>query len=84
MKSPQSLWLNATNRERLVPYVPRTVRAYLGKRSFCARSLFVRERPVGLLYADYHGDVIDQRAYSLFRQIADGLAGSLAPSRRKS
>ena len=82
MKAPQGLWLHAGTRERLMPYLPRTLRAYLGTRSFCAMSLFVQERPIGLLYADYEGDAVDERAYSRFKQVAVELAAALAPSRR--
>lgn len=79
LESPQGLWLHAANRQRLWPYLPRTLRAYAGERSLCAMSLFVRERPVGLLYADYDGNEVDERCYSRFKQIALELARALTP-----
>ncbi|MCA8966044.1 MAG: HDOD domain-containing protein [Planctomycetes bacterium] len=78
MQSPQGVWLHEGTRERLWPYLPRTLRGYVGERSFCAMSLFVRDRAVGLLYADYRGSGIDEKGYARFKRVAAELSAALS------
>ena len=81
MQTPQSIWLHAGTRKTLWPYLPRNLRAYVGDRDFCAMSLFVQDKAVGLLYADYENGCIDEKAFHRFKRIATELAGALAPRR---
>lgn len=78
MQSQQGIWLHAGSREKLWPYLPRTLRAYAGERDFCAMSLFVRDKAVGMLYADYSGDIIDEQAYHRFKRVATELSDALS------
>ena len=79
MESPQGIWLHESTRERLWPYLPRNVRSFVGQRNFCAMSLFVRDRGIGLLFADYEGQQIDEKAFHRFKRVASELAAALAP-----
>ena len=42
-------------------------------------SLFVRDSAVGMLYADYAGEHVDEQAYHRFKRVATELAAALSP-----
>lgn len=69
MLKPQSLWLNATNRGQYESLLPRGLRQSVGHGEFVAMSLFVDDKPVGLFFADNHGDVVTEAQYKNFKQI---------------
>ncbi len=54
MRRPQALDVNARNRRAVWAKLPSSARKLLSERGFYLMSLFVRERPVGLFYADWH------------------------------
>jgi hypothetical protein len=52
MQKTQALWFNAGNRERYRPMIPpQTIRA-LNDNGFLMMSIFLRNKPIGLFYAD--------------------------------
>ncbi|GMR19876.1 MAG: hypothetical protein BMS9Abin36_0471 [Gammaproteobacteria bacterium] len=71
LEKPQSIWINDSNRSKMWPLVPKGFRKLIGVDSFLAMSVFVRNRPVGLIYADRHvtGCDLDQRSYEQFKMV---------------
>lgn len=52
MSRPQALWLNDENVDKLWPHVPGDLAGVLHKDGFFAMSIYVKNKPVGLFYAD--------------------------------
>ncbi|EHQ53416.1 signal transduction protein [Ectothiorhodospira sp. PHS-1] len=75
MKRPASFWLNPGNAEAMWPQVPEALREVVGVRDFLLHSLFVGERPIGMLYADRRSPAcaLDRQAQAGFNHLA-GLA----------
>lgn len=71
MEKPQALWINDTNRVKFWPIVPKPFQRIIGGNSFFVLSVFVKERPVGLFYADRHSMdcALDPHAYHRFKQL---------------
>lgn len=71
MEKPQALWLNEENRTKFWPLVPKPFQHIIRTDSFYVLSLFVRNKPIGLLYADRHAAscALDARAYHRFKQL---------------
>lgn len=71
MEKPQALWINDTNRLKFWPIVPKPFQRIIGGNSFFVLSVFVKERPVGLFYADRHSMdcALDPHAYHRFKQL---------------
>jgi len=71
MEKPQALWINDTNRVKFWPIVPKPFQRIIGGNSFFVLSVFVKERPVGLFYADRHSMdcALDAHAYHRFKQL---------------
>lgn len=79
MLKQQSIWLNASNAASLEPILPEGFRAQVGPEDFCAMSVFVGDKAVGLIYADRQGgDALTDMHYQHFKQI--GLLTSRALS----
>jgi HD-like signal output (HDOD) protein len=66
---PQHVWVHAGNREKLRPFLTMEVHRIVGERDFCASSIFVRSKPVGLCYADTYPaqDGLDEGTYHQFK-----------------
>jgi len=69
MDKPAAFWLKADNQAKAWPQVPERVRELVGVRSFFAMSLFVGDKPLGLVYADRRSSEceLDARSYEAFR-----------------
>lgn len=52
MKKPQALWLNADNRQKFLPLIPGSILETLCASGCLLMSIFVRDKPIGLFYAD--------------------------------
>ena len=59
MQKPQALWCNAGNRERYLPMIPSQIIQSLCDKGFLIMSIFFRNKPIGLFYADNTGSVND-------------------------
>lgn len=87
MKKPSAVWINAQNRAKLWPLVPEEVKALISVDSFYAMSLFAKDKPVGMLYADRHSRVcqLDARSFEAFKRIgalsAKALEATMKPAR---
>ena len=58
------------------------MQATLGGADFCASSIFVRSKPVGLCYADVQpaGAGLDESAYARFKTLSNMMAKRLSES----
>lgn len=80
MEKVQGVWYRDSNRATLDPLIPNELRQQIGEGEFFAMSVFVHNKPVGLLYADRkHGACsLDEHSYDEFKQLclraAEGLA----------
>jgi hypothetical protein len=52
MQKPQALWLNADNRGKYLPLIPPQTIQSLCDKGFLIMSVFFRNKPIGLFYAD--------------------------------
>jgi HD-like signal output (HDOD) protein len=52
MQKPQALWCNAANRERYLPMIPPQAIQTLCDKGFLIMSIFFRNKPIGMFYAD--------------------------------
>lgn len=73
---PQSVWLNDANAARYRDHLPVPVRQAVGSRGAFMMSLFVRDRPLGLLYGD--GAALDEQGYRRFRELGNEAMAVLA------
>lgn len=80
VEKPQHVWVHAGNRETLARFLNQEMHDVLGRVDFCASSIFVRSRPVGLCYADAHpdGQGLDEGTYSHFKGLCNMMAKRLA------
>lgn len=71
MTKMQGVWLNDDNKARLWPMVRPELKAILGEGEFFAMSLFVGNRPFGLIYADRGraGCRLDSDTYNAFKRL---------------
>ena len=70
LQKSQSFWLNSSNYNQFVPHLPIELVETIGAKSFCAMSIFVGDKPVGLIYADAGlNGVVTEFHYQHFKQI---------------
>jgi hypothetical protein len=71
MEKMQGVWLNQGNRAKFAPLIPPEIRSLTGDGEFFAMSLFVRDKAVGLFYADRgHGScALDEHSYQEFKTL---------------
>ncbi len=71
MTKMQGVWLNAENKARLWPLIRPELKAMLGEGEFFAMSLFIGDRPFGLIYADRGrtGCRLDSHCYTAFKRL---------------
>lgn len=85
MEKPQSLRLHDGNRAKFWPLVPSEVQALIGTNRFFAQSVHINGRPVGLFYADRHGQDcdMDEATYDKFRQLCRLATQGMAMNARR-
>lgn len=76
MKKPQAIWYNNGNSAKYRQLMPEQMKAVLSSDGFYAMSLFVKNRPIGMLYAD--GDLPGDDGYRLFRRLCNEAGAALA------
>lgn len=76
---PQSVWLHDANRGNLQAFITPDMVRLLGREDFFAMSVFLKDRPLGLLYADARGGTrpLDEAAYQAFKQVGSRLGQGL-------
>ncbi len=93
MDKPQSIRIHDGNRDKFWGLVPDDIKNLINTDSFCAQSVHINGKPVGLFYADRHSPHcdIDEATYLRFRQLCQlavkcmaAKAGKRKPSQDKS
>ncbi|MGL6041934.1 MAG: GAF domain-containing protein, partial [Deefgea sp.] len=85
LQKPQSFWLNAGNYQQFLPHLPIELIEQIGAKSFCAMSIFVGDKPVGLIYADCGLDgAVSEFHYQHFKQICLLASKALAHNARRT
>lgn len=70
MQKSQGVWYNADSAAQLGPHLPAAFRAGFRSDSFCAMSIFIGSKPIGLIVADRNGaGALSERHYRNFKQI---------------
>lgn len=71
LEKPVSLWINDDNRAKYWPLVPDDFKTLIKTNSFFAMSVHLRDKPIGLFYADRRSTActLDNHAYQQFRQL---------------
>lgn len=75
MSKPQSVWLSPDNAARYRAYLPDSLRRLLAPEGAYLMSIFVRQRPLGLLYGD--GRQLSETGYRSFRAHCNRLVAAL-------
>ncbi|TVO75546.1 HDOD domain-containing protein [Sedimenticola selenatireducens] len=78
MKKPQDIWLNRENQKKITPLISEMGRIALDSRGFYMSSLFINNRPLGILYADRSDHkYLDKQGFSQFKSLAQRLSNEL-------
>lgn len=79
MSKPQSFWLNAGNRAKYLPAIPQYLHSALNLQGFFISSLFLEEKPIGILYADSGIDAhLSDASFGYFKQMTQQLLSGLS------
>lgn len=80
MEKMQGIWLNDKNREKFWPLVPKEFQRMIMINSFLAMSIFIEDKPIGLVYADRHTKdcLLDMHSYQYFKTVCSQFSKSLA------
>jgi HD-like signal output (HDOD) protein len=79
LSKPQGFWLREDNREKYLPLIPASLREAVDTRGFFIMSIYLRNKPVGLLYADAaQPDALNEEGYKRFKQLCQQLCNQLA------
>lgn len=79
MEKPQSLWLNDDNRGKFFQLIPIQFHKLTKNEHFFVMSLFVRNRAVGMFYADRpRACHLDEETYKHFKQIVAQVSHTLS------
>ncbi|WP_137938352.1 HDOD domain-containing protein [Chitinivorax sp. B] len=72
MQKTAGVWISSANQAQLESMLPSTMRECIGMGDFFAMSIFVHDKPVGLLYADRRSttNTLDEASYQAFKQLA--------------
>lgn len=71
LEKPVALWLDDENRSKFFPLIPISVHKLIRNDSFYVMSLFIRDKPVGIFYADRHTRScrLDAQSYKYFKHL---------------
>ena len=79
MEKPLSLWLNDENRNKFFNLIPIQFNKLTKNEHFLVMSLFVRNKPVGMFYADRpRACHLDEETYKQFKQIVAQVSHTLS------
>ncbi len=69
MEKSQAVLINDQNRTKFWPLVPKEFQKLINTNSFIAMSIFIKEQPIGIIYADRRNSAcqIDERGYNYFK-----------------
>jgi len=80
LSKPQSVWLHDANRDNLRPFINADMTRLIGHGDFFAMSIFLKDKPLGLLYADAREGAranLDEASYRAFKQVGACLSDGL-------
>jgi len=78
LSKPQALWINPDNHDKFLPLMPEDFRNMADPRGFFTMSLFVKNRSIGLFYADAAPDgALGAQEYDRFKQLCQRVANSM-------
>lgn len=71
LTKPQAILMNESNREKFWPLVSTNFQNLVSTNSFVAMSIFIKNKPYGLFYADRHTATcqIEERSYNYFKTL---------------
>ncbi|MCG8325042.1 MAG: HDOD domain-containing protein [Thiotrichales bacterium] len=79
MRKPQSLWVHDNNSEKYLPLISQRLRVSLNKRNFFIMSVFVKDKPLGLFYADRcDNKPLDEKRFKYFKLLGRETGQALA------
>jgi HD-like signal output (HDOD) protein len=81
LSKQQGFWLKASNREKFLPMIPETSLNAIDQKGFFCMSLFVRGKPIGLIYADGKF-LLNDESYADFKQLCAELSLTLGQTKR--
>jgi HD-like signal output (HDOD) protein len=81
MSKQQGFWLRPSNRDKFLPMIPQGVLGPVDQNGFFCMSLFIREKPIGLIYADGKY-VLNDDSYADFKQLCAELSMTLGQTVR--
>lgn len=69
LEKPQSVWFNSTTAKQFAPLLPTGFQQHYPATQFCAMSIFVGEKPLGLILGDCQDMPLTEHHYQHFKQI---------------
>lgn len=80
MEKPQSLWVSDENRGKFFPLIPIQFHKLIRNDTFFVMSLFIRNKPVGMFYADRHTSSckLNAEAYKRFKHVVAQVSHTLS------
>ncbi len=72
----QGFWLKPDNQEKFLPMIPEEVVGSMDTSGFFCMSIFVRNKPVGFIYADGK-KAMNEECYTQFKQLCASLGSDL-------
>lgn len=80
LDKPQAVWLDDNNRAKFFPLIPINLHKLLRNDSFYMMSLFIRDKPIGIFYADRQTRScrLDERSYKYFKHLVTQASMCLA------
>ncbi|MET0089950.1 MAG: HDOD domain-containing protein [Candidatus Thiodiazotropha sp.] len=79
MKKPQAISLNRNNADKYLSMIPPSAREQINTSGFVAMSIFIKNKPVGLFYADngLSGPGVTRHQFENFKVICQGITKSI-------
>ncbi len=79
MKKSQAISLNRNNTDKYLPMIPQSAQEQINTDGFVAMSIFIRNKPVGLFYADngLSGPGVTRHQFENFKVICQGIAKNI-------
>lgn len=71
LNKPTAIWINADTIVKYKKIIPLSLLSEINTNNFCAMSLFIAEKPVGIIYADRSNATkpLDNSAFNQFKQL---------------
>ena len=80
LSKPQAISLNKNNAEKYLPMIPQSAREQINTSGFISMSIFIRNKPVGLFYADngLSGPGVTRHQYENFKAICQKMMQAIS------